>query len=54
MLCSSDRYFVTSPSDPNAFEFDTTKRGNANAGHSYGTTIGDGDRAALLEYLKSL
>lgn len=39
---------------PGAFLFDTTKNGNRNTGHAYGTSLGEADRAALLEYLKSL
>ncbi len=34
--------------------FDTTLPGNANVGHLYGTTLPDGDKRALLEYLKTL
>jgi cytochrome c1 len=37
-----------------AFLFDTTKPGNLNTGHEYGTSLGEADRMALLEYLKSL
>lgn len=36
------------------FVLDTTKAGNANSGHSYGTTLSDVDKAALIEYLKTL
>jgi cytochrome c553 len=32
----------------------TFKRGNSNAGHLYGTTLDEGSKAALLEYLKTL
>ena len=39
---------------PGAFLFDTTKPGNHNTGHEHGTTLSPEDRAALLEYLKSL
>ena len=40
---------------PGAFLFDTSKTGNSNAGHEYGKAVtSDEDRAALLEYLKSL
>lgn len=38
----------------NGFILDTTKIGNANSGHSYGTTLSDADKAALIEYLKTL
>ena len=37
-----------------ASEFDTSLPGNSNAGHRYGTTLGDDDKRDLLEYLKSL
>ncbi len=37
-----------------AFTFDTRLPGNSNAGHSYGTDLSDHDRAALIEYLKTL
>ncbi len=39
---------------PSAFEFDTGVPGNSNAGHDYGTSLGDQDRRALIEYLKTL
>ena len=34
--------------------FDTTRQGNDNGGHEYGTTLSDTDADALLEYLKTL
>src|SRR5687767_4213145 len=34
--------------------YDTSAPGNSNAGHTYGTTLPDGDKRALLEYLKTL
>ncbi|MDR3387856.1 MAG: di-heme-cytochrome C peroxidase [Rudaea sp.] len=34
--------------------FDTTLPGNSNAGHAYGTALGETDKRDLLEYLKSL
>jgi len=34
--------------------FDTTLSGNSNQGHEYGTSLGDADKRALLEYLKTL
>lgn len=37
-----------------ASEFDTSLPGNANSGHSYGTTLSDAEKRDLLEYLKSL
>jgi hypothetical protein len=36
------------------FEFDTSKPGNSNGGHEYGSAMSKEDREALLEYLKSL
>lgn len=36
------------------FLFDTTLRGNSNAGHLYGVDLSVDDKRALLEYLKSL
>jgi cytochrome c5 len=36
------------------FVFDTTVTGNSNRGHEYGTALGDDDRWALVEYLKTL
>lgn len=34
--------------------FDTRLRGNGNQGHAFGTGLADTDKAALLEYLKTL
>jgi hypothetical protein len=36
------------------FTFDTSRRGNSNAGHTYGTNLDKQQRLDLLEYLKSL
>lgn len=36
------------------FDFDTTKRGNSNKGHEYGTQLSTEEKAALLEFLKTL
>jgi hypothetical protein len=38
----------------NGFTFDTRRRGNSNAGHSYGTGFDKEQRLDLLEYLKTL
>jgi hypothetical protein len=38
----------------NGFLFDTSRRGNSNAGHTYGTGLDKEKRLDLLEYLKSL
>lgn len=39
---------------PGQFLYDTTVRGNSNAGHIYGTTLGNADKDALMEFLKTL
>jgi hypothetical protein len=39
---------------PGSVELDTTRPGNGNMGHPYGTTLSERDRLALLEYLKFL
>ncbi len=36
------------------FEFDTSLAGNGNGGHLWGTVLPEGEKAALLAYLKSL
>lgn len=36
------------------FKFDTRLRGNGNGGHLYGTELGDADKEALVEYMKTL
>lgn len=41
-------------SEEGPFTFDTSLPGNKNTGHEYGTNLSAVDRAALLEYLKSL
>jgi hypothetical protein len=33
---------------------DTTEKGGGNQGHEFGTGLSGGDKAALLEYLKTL
>jgi mono/diheme cytochrome c family protein len=38
----------------NGFHFDTGLRGNGNGGHAYGTDLGEPEKRALLEYLKTL
>jgi hypothetical protein len=45
--------FATGPS-PEATIFDTSAPGNSNAGHAYGTTLGDDEKRQLLEYLKTI
>lgn len=39
---------------PTGSFFDTRLRGNSNVGHEYGTQLNDGERWALIEYVKSL
>ena len=39
--------------DEGYFQFDTTLPGNGNGGHDYGTRLSDGEKADLMEYLKS-
>jgi hypothetical protein len=41
-------------SGPNGFTFDTRRRGNSNAGHTYGTGLDKEQRLDLLEFLKTL
>jgi mono/diheme cytochrome c family protein len=36
------------------FKFDTRLRGNGNGGHLYGTDLGDAEKEALVEYMKTL
>lgn len=36
------------------FKFDTSLPGNGNGGHLYGVDLSDGDKTALVEYLKQL
>jgi hypothetical protein len=48
--------FVSSGPDAerDGVRFDTTLKGNSNAGHLYGTTLPVPERLALIEYLKTL
>jgi hypothetical protein len=48
--------FVSSGPDAegDGVRFDTTLKGNSNAGHPYGTTLSVPERLALIEYLKTL
>ncbi|RAI02292.1 hypothetical protein DLJ53_13080 [Acuticoccus sediminis] len=39
---------------PGAFLYDTRLPGNSNLGHDYGTTLSPDEKAALIEYLKTL
>jgi cytochrome c5 len=45
---------LSTAKDTNAFWFDTTRPGNSNAGHAWGTALSPEDKRALLEYLKTL
>ncbi|HTG14534.1 MAG TPA: di-heme-cytochrome C peroxidase [Blastocatellia bacterium] len=37
-----------------SFKFETSRNGNSNRGHEYGTSLTDDERYSLLEYIKSL
>ena len=39
---------------PDLFRYDTAASGNSNAGHDYGTTLPPAEKAALVEYMKTL
>jgi mono/diheme cytochrome c family protein len=45
--------FVTA-TEPATSPFDTTRPGNSNKGHDYGTELSDQDKWDLIEYLKTL
>jgi hypothetical protein len=45
-------YSMTAPAG--TYQFDTSRKGNANTGHEYGTSLSEEERMALLEYLKTL
>ena len=47
---------VQSPCMPadKGWKFDTTEKGNGNGGHIFGTDLSDGEKRALVEYLKKL
>jgi hypothetical protein len=40
--------------DEGGYRYDTTRPGYSNRGHTYGTTLSDEDRWALIEFLKTL
>jgi hypothetical protein len=48
--------FVTQGADAQrvGFRIDTNERGNSNAGHLFGTKLGDEEKKELVEYLKTL
>ena len=39
---------------PDLFRYDTSAPGNSNAGHDYGTALSAAEKAALVEYMKTL
>jgi hypothetical protein len=45
--------YVNEQDDQRVFEFDTTKAGNSNSGHEYGTTLTEDEKMQLLEFMKS-
>jgi len=44
---------VAEENDKQYFKYDTSLPGNSNNGHLYGTDLASGDKAALIEYLKT-
>lgn len=46
--------FDCSPSDAGSFEYDTSRQGNGNQGHDYGTALSMSEKAELVEFIKSL
>jgi mono/diheme cytochrome c family protein len=48
-------FVVSGPqAEQTGFRLDTRERGNGNQGHLYGVSLPDEDKAALIEYLKTL
>jgi hypothetical protein len=45
---------VPSEGTQSYMRFDTARSGNANSGHDYGTWLTDGEKDALIEYMKTL
>jgi len=45
---------VAQPASPSTIVYDTTQPGYGNGGHTYGDVLSDADRAAVIEYLKTL
>ncbi|HEV2826284.1 MAG TPA: di-heme-cytochrome C peroxidase [Pyrinomonadaceae bacterium] len=45
--------YVNEKDDLRVFELDTTKNGNSNAGHEYGTTLSEDEKMQLLEFMKT-
>lgn len=50
---SKDLGYLTTQG-PVSFKVDTTRDGNSNRGHEYGTSLTDDERYSLLEYIKTL
>ena len=46
--------WVSAPADGDPWVYDTTLEGYANTGHTYGDDLDEAERAALIEYLKTL
>lgn len=46
--------FVSTQVGPGTSEYDTSIRGNSNAGHLYGTDLAEGEKSDLLAFLKTL
>jgi hypothetical protein len=46
--------YVNQKDELRTFEFDSTKSGNGNAGHEYGTALTEDQKMDLLEFMKSL
>jgi mono/diheme cytochrome c family protein len=45
--------YVNEKDDQRVFEFDTTRSGNSNSGHEYGTQLTEEEKMQLLEFMKS-
>ena len=48
------RYRALDKGDADPHTYDTTRRGYSNEGHPFADDLGDAERRALLEYLKTL
>jgi mono/diheme cytochrome c family protein len=46
--------YVNQQNSQRPFQFDTTKPGNSNLGHEYGTNLSEDQKLDLIEFLKSL
>ena len=45
---------IAATQSESAFWFDTTKEGNTNTGHPFGTNLDDSQKKSLIEFLKTL